>query len=250
MRIVTVAFDYSGVDMYARLLRVFEYSVAQHMPNASFEVVRIPAPDGVNERQRSHVSNTWKFREWARVMREADPADEIVFCDCDMLMTGDLSDAFDFDFDVAYTRRLAKFPMNGGVVFARPTEAALAFFELWREWNDRFYRDPAEHRPWKVKYGGMNQAAFGKVVNDVEYDATVIALPCEVYNATDSDWGSVTDNTRMIHCKSNLRRAIFSRLPNGRNTRYTEATIKLALQWQALEREIVSAGASALRGVT
>ena len=237
MRIVTVAFDYSGADMYSRLLRVYEYSVRQHMPDATFEVVRIKAPDGENNRQRSFVSNTWKLREWVRVLYEADPADEIVFTDCDMMAIGDVSDAFGYDFDVAYTRRRAKLPLNGGVVFARPTDKAIAFFKLWDEWNDRFYHDPVTHRPWRMTYGGMNQAALGKILCEVDYDATVIALPCEIYNAIDSDWGDLTDDCRMIHCKSNLRRSIFGRTPNAKLRKFSDETMALAQQWHALERE-------------
>jgi hypothetical protein len=224
MKIITVQFDFEGTMDYTRLLRVFEKSVARYMPNAKFISHRIPAPEvPVNVSHTHFTSNTVKLEIWKEEMDRAD--EPIVFADCDMLATGDLSTIFGHkvsetilykpwgDFDVALTDRYGqKYPINGGMVYANPTDKAREFFALWAQANRRLYEDPQEHKIWREKYAGMNQASLGLVLEKYKFDAKVVKVPCSTWNACDADWINFDTNVKVCHIKGRMRRAVLSQM--------------------------------------
>jgi hypothetical protein len=70
----------------------------------------------------------------------------------------------------------------------------------------------------------MNQAAWGYMLEHGGYDAKMIEIPCTIYNAVDEDWHAIDHNTKILHVKSELRRAcMIDRLP---------ASQKLKKPWQ------------------
>lgn len=224
MRIVSVQFDFNETLDYTRLLRVFERSVSRHMPTATFIQRRIPAPKVPVEVSHTHfTSNTVKLEIWREEMDRAD--EPIVFADCDMLATGDLSEIFGQkvsndvlhkpygDFDIALTDRYnSKYPINGGMVYANPTPAAREFFALWQDANRRLYEDPKEHKKWREKYAGMNQAALGMLLETYKFDAYVVLVPCSTWNACDADWINFDDEVKACHIKGRMRRSVLSKL--------------------------------------
>ncbi len=221
MRLVTVQFDYPRElhkPKYSVLLERFRESVAEHMPHVRFEVHTIQAPDPIDGVPIAFVSNTVKLSHWAREATET--REPLILADCDMLATSDCSGVFDQDFDVAYTVRTqpSRCPMNGGVMFVKPTPAAIRFLETMHGVNLRMMRDPVFHEPWRQKYVGYNQAAFGYILeNQLVPSAKLLALPCRKYNAVDNDWAFIDGDTCMVHIKGALRTAVLAkRIPSGK----------------------------------
>ena len=221
MRIVTVAFDYPPErhrPSYLKLLDVFEWSVHQHIPDVDFCVHRIEAPDGTGVPKLAFLSNHYKLEHiWLPEMRRAfDDGVNVIFADCDMLCLGDPSGLFDREFDIAYTQRDMKLPLNGGIVFAKPTEDTLQFFEEWAHVDEAMYNDLMEHdgmqihQRWRSKYGGMNQASFGCMLEDGLHDAKVIGVPTLIYNAVDTDWHKINSDTLFLHVKGGLRKKVMA----------------------------------------
>jgi hypothetical protein len=213
VKIVTVQFDYPlelNKPKYSKLLEAFRRSVRLTMPGATFEEHRIPAPDPVEGRDLAFVSNTVKLQKWVEVMDSAN--EPVIFADCDMLATGCAKHVFDRDFDVAYTARTqpSRCIINGGVIFAKPTAYARAFFRRFLEVNLKMFDDPGFHAPWKQKYVGYNQAAFGYLLENPDYQAALLELPCRVYNAVDNDWHMIDGNTVFVHIKGQLRRYVLA----------------------------------------
>jgi hypothetical protein len=211
MRIATVVFDYAGEDIYAHLLDVFKYSAGKAMPSVPVDVYEIETPDHYGTCKRGFTSNTAKLEKWVEIIDNA--SDDILLMDCDMAILRDMGEAWKYDFDIAYTERYnAVCPMNGGVIYVRPNETTREFFRMLRDVNNAMYSDKDFHAPWLKKYAGMNQAAWGFLVECVDHGAKLLALPCVEWNCCDEDWDKINDQTRAIHVKGELRRACMRKI--------------------------------------
>lgn len=189
------------------------------MPDANIIERRVAAPPVKSK--RCFASNTLKLAIWQKEMEKLPDGEFICFADCDMLLLKSPEDVFSHDFDIAYTERLRKSPpVNGGIVFAKNTEKARQFMMKWHEVNDKMYANPSFHNHYRQKYAGMNQAAFGWLLeHPKEYTAKLKSVPCKTYNSCNETWHIIDDNTMMIHIKGELRKTCIDgivRLPSTR----------------------------------
>jgi hypothetical protein len=211
VRIVTCHFEYGNSEAYNKLSKVFEFSVKKNIPDIELEIVTLPKQDRVPGKIPVFATNTIKLGIWADIMATA--VEPIIFCDADLLLLKDPTPAFDADFDVCFTRRTAKIPFNGGVVFTRPTDQAKKFFSEWKEVNRQMYLDPIFHRAWRKKYAGMNQAALGYILEKNVCDAKIHYLPCSRWNACDEEWETLSEDTVFLHVKGWLRATLLGNKP-------------------------------------
>jgi len=217
MRLVTISFNYPPRlkrPNYLRLLDVFEASVRHHMPDCEIRALRVDPPDHSGAHKIPFLSNDYKLGLWHR---EVDLAvaegQNLILADCDMLCTGDVSSVFKHEFDIAYTVRddHTNIPLNGGIVFVKPTAAAQRFFAEWARVDERMYRDwEGFHRIWRVKYAGMNQASFGYLLEHPVPGVQLVDLPTRIYNAVNTDWHRIGSDTLFVHIKSQLRKAVLT----------------------------------------
>lgn len=243
MKIIAVYFDYGGVDKYEKLARVFEHSIKENSPDVDYEIMKIQAPE-VKSNNKSFESNTIKLDIWYKKLLETD--DNVVFMDVDMMILRDISDAFDDpDFDIGITMRngpqARRLPMNGGVVFIRNNEAGRAFIKLWADANSFLYNDilktngTKHHRIWRQRYGGMNQAAYGYLIHNYNFDAKIKEFQCSEWNACIEHWPNELLNPRIVHVKSQLRTEVL------RNKPLNIINIKIRKQverWRGMARAI------------
>ncbi|HET6499032.1 MAG TPA: putative nucleotide-diphospho-sugar transferase [Coriobacteriia bacterium] len=233
MKLITCEFDYDDgrapsahAGAYAELSRVFRASCARNMPGVTFEEIKMRPPAGIPGKRTAYTSNNAKLREWEKAVRAA--GEPLILSDCDMLCLQSVEDAFhlaewggyetpiDQPWDIAYTQTSnPRLPINGGVIFVRPTAAAKAFFRRWREVDLQMYRDPVFHEPWRRATCGMNQASFWYLVKKElpQIGARVIALPCREWNACQDDWADIGPECRMLHVKGTLRWAVLGSTP-------------------------------------
>lgn len=220
MTFIIIQFDYSvRQGMYEKLMNVFIASIKHNMPDANIIEKRVQAPPVKSK--RCFASNTLKLALWLKEMEKLPEGENICFADCDMLLLKSPEDVFENNFDIAYTVRLRKSPpVNGGIVFAKNTEKARQFMKRWHEINDKMYAEPSFHHHYRQKYAGMNQAAFGWLLeHPKEYTAKLFPVPCKTYNSCNETWHIIDDNTRMIHIKGELRKTCIDgvvRLPSTR----------------------------------
>lgn len=218
MRICTVQFDRGlGAD-YSELLSVFRRSVAASMPGVVLDEIILGDQPKDYGHNWTYQSNTIKLEAWVKYLEQTD--DDVVLADCDMLATGDASLAFteNPDFDVAFTGDLTRktTPINGGIVFVRPTAAARAFFRVWLTANKLLYDNPTLHAKYRTRWSGMNQATLGYLMNNGYPDCNIQFLPLQRWNNTDSFWHAIDDSTVFVHYKGALRTAVLARQkPHG-----------------------------------
>ncbi len=213
-RLEACFFD-SGDGRWRRLARVLEWSARQHCPDWQVRVTAIaeqlpPTRHGV----RSHQTNTLKLDHWASVVEASADGDELLLIDADTLVRRPLDAVWGVPFDLAYTVRpeTERFPFNGGVLFARSSPGVRHVFHAWAEQNRRMLRDRVHHLTYAQRYGGINQAAFGCLLERGDLAGLqVVTLPCLEWNCEDSTWAAFDPAvTRILHIKSGLRHACWS----------------------------------------
>jgi hypothetical protein len=234
-------------DQYGRLARVLDYTARLHCPDWTIRVERLKAPPSFSSALgvASHVTNSQKLEWWRSVVVDAEDGDRVLLIDADMMITRPLEDVWRIPFDLAYTyRQEGRLPLNGGVVFVRVSPAARRFVDRWFAMNQRFLANANEHRHWRTKYAGINQAAFGYMLERERDPAVTIAkLTCHEWNAENTAWAKFDPNvTRIVHLKSGLRRALFGMPARPEHKR-------LITLWHALEAQANAAAAPTARAI-
>lgn len=238
MKFITVSFDYDGKDNYERLADVFCYSALYHCPDAVVEHVEMGPPPKI-KRKQGIQSNTSKLDVWVdRINASKD--ERIILIDCDMIITGNIFEAFDrFYFDIAYTNRDShSLPLNGGVIFVRNNERSVAWINELKKINEKMYCDRIFHKEWRSKYAGINQAAMGYLIENYPKDKIrLISIPCIEWNCANPEWQYFDPNkTKAVHVKGRLRQAcIMKGVVEEHYSACTEA-------WKSYERGFLENG--------
>lgn len=224
-----------GTDpRWGRMAAVLEHTARVHCPDWIVSVIPVmvdPVPAGpVAQAIVGLVENTQKLDHWNAAIQASDLGDQILLIDADTFITAPLDDVWEMPFDIAYTVRSWRYPINGGVMFLRVSHAVQRFFAAWAALNRAMLTDPALHAPYYARYTGINQASFGALL-ERETELEMLALPCREWNCEDSAWSGFDETTRIVHVKGDLRRQVFSknRLSKG------AAVDRLAALWHRLD---------------
>ena len=205
---------------WERMATVLRMTAETQCPEWKVSVRRIlPEPRTSALGLAPSVANTQKLDEWCRIIGTAANGDRILLIDADTAILRPLDDVWEREFDLAYTtRRRARTPFNGGVLFVRVSPVVRRFFVEWAAENNKMLADGEYHRQYRLKYFGLNQAAFGKLLEDGRLDdLQLLELPCVEWNCEDTSWKRFdASRTRILHIKDgittvdgNLRKAIF-----------------------------------------
>lgn len=232
---------------WRRLAAVLEATALQQCPGWRVSVNRVHPEIRVSALGvPSHARNTEKMDEWHRIVMASADGDRLLLIDADTFIARPLDPVWDLDFDLAYTTKQSRFPFNSGVVFLRISDRVRAFVDAWRTENVRMLGDRNYHTPWRTRYGGINQAALGAMLNRNDLDGLHVAqLPCRIWNCEDSNWWAAdVGEPRIVHVKSALRKAaIHGRWPDWLGHTKVEgdrfrAWVKT---WQDLDASLVTA---------
>lgn len=229
---------------YQRMARVLQHTARVHCPGWDVRIdTRLPAAMASALAIRSHVFNTQKMERWHRAVLEAPIGARLLLIDVDTFILRPLEDIWDRPFDLAYTTKDHVFPFNTGVVFVRVSDRVRAFVQAWRDTNVRLLSDAEEHRPWRERFGGINQAALGHTLESpIARTIDLCELPCLEWNCEDSAWAAFDPAiTRIVHVKSALRRAVFGLA--GPMVARERKLQPLVHRWHALERQAFEAEA-------
>lgn len=151
MTFISVVFDYENTS-YGKLAAVLEKSIKKNSPNSALKLLKIEAPEITEEERTNRFcfrENTEKLKVWVEQLEECEDK-EIIFIDCDMMVLGDVSEVFKWDFDIAATKRTKdmRIKYNGGVIFVKSNERSRRFFKEFKRINDLMYSDPSFHAEW------------------------------------------------------------------------------------------------------
>lgn len=225
---------------FRRLARVLEYSALRHAPAWRLELLELPPAAGYRSTMGvpAHEHNSAKLDRWRDIILQAADGDRVLLIDADTMITNPIDPVWDLPFDLAYTTAADRLPLNAGVVFVRVSPRTRGFLEQWAAVNRSFLGDAAALRPWRSKYAGINQAALGFMLERAGHGCQVATLPGAIWNCEDSTWRRFDPSTtRIVHLKSDLRRALF----RGLSPRAILTPIVAA--WRELEAAAVEARA-------
>ncbi len=165
---------------------------------------------------------------WEQAVAEA-PDIPLVLLDGDTLVTGETLSFFDQDFDVGFTVKDEKWPINTGVMLVKHPERALSFFDEWRQRTVEIIRSPelfARANSPDFPYGGSDQMSFYELVKyekgrelyllkSDKLDLTFKTFPCRVLNETRSV--PLSESTRIYHFKGGWRSILTEGSPFTKN---------------------------------
>lgn len=216
-------------NRWERMASVLLSTAQRHCPDWTIHVERITpirVPDA-NRHPPLHVANTQKLERWWDVVQASQDGDQILLMDVDLIITRPLDPIWELPFDLAYgVRKFLHLTLNAGMVALRISPQIRLFMERWVDANRYLIgmssytpKDKAiaqfEHSSWRHKFGGMNQAALGKILHEhykpkTDHGLQIRTLPCLEWNCEDSAWLQFDPNlTRIVHVKGRLRKALF-----------------------------------------
>jgi hypothetical protein len=206
--LVCVSFDFETKKDFTRMTGVFLKSVKAQMPKVNI-VSLTDEPKGYYS-NKSLYANTLKLRLWNQSVQRLRT--DTILSDTDMICLGDITHVFEQDFDIAYTMRTGRtlenstIPFNLGVMFVKPNKRSRVFFEVFTNVNDAMHTNTGIHSKYESKYAGINQSAFGWMLENWDEPIKLLQLPCSVYNVCDErEWYSISPDAKMVHIKSQLR---------------------------------------------
>jgi hypothetical protein len=153
----------------------------------------------------------------------ANKNDQILFIDIDTLVIRNPFDAFSNNVDLVITRKLGKFTLNSGVLFAKYSENMVNIFNQWLIETNKILSSKSLNRKSEEFYGGADQSALIKVLNigneikNFEEDfasersdkLNIKFVSCTEFNQTES--AELSELTRIIHFKAGWHKIITSK---------------------------------------
>jgi hypothetical protein len=230
-----------GDGKYARMAKVFEATARRHCPGWDINVRKvdqIPIP-AHRASVQGHIANTQKLEDWNQIVQDAPDGARIPLIDADTAIVNPIDDIWDLDFDIAYTTKRSTFPFNLGVIFVRVSAPARAFFAAWTAENRHMLQKKVVHREYRQRFGGINQASFGRTLETPAVrGVNLLGIPCVEWNCEDSSWERFDpERTRIVHVKSALRRAIF----DGTAADLAKPGVaRLAEMWKGIEADCMA----------
>ena len=190
---------YKDVD-YSKLKKVFENSLQFTMPDMKYHIYEMKPPR----------PETWRHdlaHSSLKVSQEVLRTKELTaVCDIDLMFLRDISDIQEMDFDIAITKRNFKAPINSGVWFYRPGKNAENFVNLWIKNKLKIMKNYSKYEKTVIKAAGINQGSLVMTIEELGPKIKLLELPCVEWNATQTEWKKITDKTRIIHIKSEVRK--------------------------------------------
>jgi hypothetical protein len=235
--LVSCYFGQGYQGQWPRLARVLAHTASQQCSGWRTEIRALAPPLRAPAVDESAVANTQKLEHWCACLQHEPDGARVLLIDADTLILRPLDEVWDQPFDLAVTARpsTARLPLNAGVIFVRVSPTSRAFLETWCATNRRLLADPIERRVWRLRYGGMNQAALGCVLESGSAGVELLRLPCQEWNCEDTTWGAFDATTRILHIKSALRRAVFGLGGIGVAGGSLRALVPLVRLWRAAE---------------
>jgi len=238
MKIRTHLFGVSPI--YERCARVLEHTAEMYMPGVDFEIIRVDHPDKdvtifMKKGRTSHdTNNALKTKYQMELVQDSKDGDQLCLMDADTMITGDLSEVWDDDFDLAVTdkeNREVKAPINTGVLFVRVSDETKAWFQQWYNMVLYLLQNPEKLKQEKKVHLGINQSALGMLMRQ-PHELDIKLIPCRLWNSTTITWPLFSEETKVVHILGSLRQCIFFRqLARIKNVNH------LSTLWRKMERE-------------
>jgi hypothetical protein len=164
-----------------------------------------------------------KPNQWSRASEEI-PEDKIcVFLDADTIVTGNIEECLPASFDVIFTHKEERWPVNSGVLIGRKSSELREFLQTWSRTTHEITSEPKRLSHAREVAGAADQLALLEIISDAWQgnsswregarrnvggaEVQLVGMPCEILNNTNSV-GSDLNGTRIIHVKRWMQKMI------------------------------------------
>lgn len=197
MIICTVHFQNDKED-FSNLLKVWEYSARLHNPDADVRVLTVPEPEDIPRECDKYLtySSAYAFLQMAKWAMKKN--DKIIMTDADVMFTGNCGSIFKEDFDVAVTVRPARSWVNAGVLFMKAEGKAI--LQEIIDLTEKIIADPISYVDVLPQYLGADQTA----ITLLSLSHGLKRIPCHIWNLEQRTWNWFSEDTKIVHMKSNL----------------------------------------------
>jgi len=186
-------------EIYNDLFSVFIRSAKDFMPDKKIKVLQLKPPKFIDHQRDAAIS----FLSVANyVFRKNKPA---IITGIDSLFLKSIYPLLDKVFDIAISMRNHKVRYNTGLWAYHPTKKAKTFLSKWIKITKLLLNKFDEFENEIHLYGGIDQLSLLITLLVDKTNLHIKKLPCQEWNATQSEWRDIDNNTRMIHVKSQLR---------------------------------------------
>jgi hypothetical protein len=183
-------------DERARLLDALKCSAAANSPTLELCIVHPRPPrEGAADRFAP------KLTAWCDAVDFYD--DDLLLLDADTLVLGDVTTVSRGTFDICHAPRPGKYPINTGVVFARPNKTTRSFMRAWLNRTEYWGLTKDLRNRARAEYAGTDQAAFAEALKIVPVN--VNELDYTVWNLC-QDFERMTPATKILHMKGFVHR--------------------------------------------
>lgn len=122
-----------------------------------------------------------KVQFWNSALKLINGTKDVIFLDADTFPMCDISSIFDEKFDIGYTIRKGRWPLNSGVVFLRSNKSGREFMNLWQKNTDKILGDPEMKVKARATHGAVDQMAFDNTIEQSK-NTKVASFACDIWN--------------------------------------------------------------------
>ncbi|MCK4325489.1 hypothetical protein KAW55_01895, partial [bacterium] len=162
-----------------------------------------------------------KIRYWSMAC-DVYPDEVLCLLDCDTALCSNISSFIDRSFDVLYTWKDERFPLNTGVVIVESKSQVCKFMKCWLKRIEEIIANPADFERAKELNGAADQHALSEILNAQNYDGFIEkkiereavkfkGVACKYLNETNSV--PITEDTHIIHYKAGWHPIILENAP-------------------------------------
>lgn len=219
MKLVTVFFARSKA--YQKFLTVWLKSAKKYMPDIPIKIIKPKKTKSIDHKRDTAIA----FLEAAKYALNSD--EPLMITDVDMMFTGRIDTIRNRKFDIAVTVRDYRAKYNTGLWFYRPTDGAKRFLVSWiynTKWIVKNFKKCTE---LIGTHGGIDQASLWMTINLKHIrKINILELPCQIWNACQTEWENVNKRTKIVHVKSKLRLTATGRNKVPEDMQYLKPLIK------------------------
>ena len=217
MKRITVFF--SRNRNYRNFLTVWKKSARKFMPDIDIRILKPRNIKSIDHKRDTAVAFI------AAAQYALGSTEPLIITDVDMMFLDRVDTVFKDDFDIAVTTRKYRAKYNTGFWVYRPTKKAKKFLKYWicnTNWILANFKKCIE---LIGTHGGIDQASLYMTIENMK-DIYIRELPCQEWNACQTEWENVNKKTKIVHVKSKLRLTATGRNEVPENMQYLKPLIR------------------------
>ncbi|KKN63331.1 hypothetical protein LCGC14_0502790 [marine sediment metagenome] len=217
VKLITVYFARSR--NYKNFLTVWLKSAKKIMPNIDIKVIKPKQSKCIDHKRDTAIA----FNEAAYyALKSKEP---LIITDVDMMFMNPVDTILDRKFDIAITVRKYRAKYNTGLWIYKPSKRSRKFVHSWIQNTKWIVENFNKCTELIGTHGGIDQASLWMTINKIQ-NINILELPCQVWNACQTEWEKVDRHTKIIHVKSKLRLTATGRNEVPENMQYLKPLIK------------------------